>query len=275
MTPVARAVANSKLLAGDLAGMNVAYAQVKEGATHPVRVSQIEPVRIIVDEELEAVWAGKKTAGGALDTAATRQRAGADEVPHRANQLPQTCCKEEVIALPRLIAHRCGGNRAPENTLAGLHEAARGCQAVEFDVMLSADGTPVLIHDETLERTTNGVGRVCETPDAVLFALDAGRGERIPTLAEAAALCQRYGLLANIEIKPSAGHEAATGAVARFVQERWQGFRRCFPRSPPRPAGSVARGAGSAVRPPFEAVPPTGSASGTIGAVTCIARLTR
>lgn len=131
-----------------------------------------------------------------------------------------------MIVLPRLIAHRCGGNRAPENTLAGLHEAARaGCRAVEFDVMLSADGTPVLIHDETLERTTNGVGRVCETPDAVLFSLDAGAGERIPTLAEAAALCQRYGLLANIEIKPATGHEAATGAsVARFVQERWQGL---------------------------------------------------
>ncbi len=73
MTPVARAVANSKLLAGDLAGMNVAYSQVKkEGATHPVRVSQIEPVRIIVDEELEAVWAGKKTAKEALDTAVAR-----------------------------------------------------------------------------------------------------------------------------------------------------------------------------------------------------------
>jgi len=73
MTPVARAVANSKLLAGDLAGMNIAYAQLRtEGATHPVRVSQIEPVRIIVDEELEAVWAGKKTAKEALDTAVAR-----------------------------------------------------------------------------------------------------------------------------------------------------------------------------------------------------------
>ena len=130
-----------------------------------------------------------------------------------------------MIRLPPLIAHRCGGERAPENTLAGLRAAARaGCGAVEFDVMLSADGTPVLIHDETLERTTNGVGRVCETPDAVLFALDAGGGERIPTLAAAAALCHRHGLLANIEIKPAHGHEAATGErVARFVQQHWQG----------------------------------------------------
>lgn len=125
--------------------------------------------------------------------------------------------------LPACIAHRCGGSEAPENTLAGLRAAARlGFRAVEFDVMLSADGTPVLIHDETLERTTNGRGRVCDTPDAVLLALDAGHGERVPTLAEAAALCRRLGLQANIEIKPATGHEARTGeVVGRFVAGNW------------------------------------------------------
>lgn len=128
-----------------------------------------------------------------------------------------------ALRLPRFIAHRCGGALAPENTLAGLRAAAaRGFRAVEFDVMLSADGTPVLIHDETLERTTDGRGRVCETPDAALFALDAGGGERIPTLAEAAALCGELGLLANVEIKPAAGHAARTGeVVAAFVADRW------------------------------------------------------
>jgi glycerophosphoryl diester phosphodiesterase len=127
------------------------------------------------------------------------------------------------LALPRYIAHRCGGALAPENTLAGLQVAAAcGYQAVEFDVMLSGDGTPVLIHDETLERTTNGIGPVCKTPDAVLFSLDAGQGEHIPTLVEAAAICQRHGLLANVEIKPATGFETRTGeAVARFVSEHW------------------------------------------------------
>lgn len=127
------------------------------------------------------------------------------------------------LALPRYIAHRCGGALAPENTLAGLQVAvARGCHAVEFDVMLSGDGTPVLIHDETLERTTNGIGSVCKTPDAVLFSLDAGQGERVPTLAEAAAICQRHGLFANVEIKPATGFETRTGeVVARFVSEFW------------------------------------------------------
>ncbi|HEX5802034.1 MAG TPA: glycerophosphodiester phosphodiesterase [Azospira sp.] len=130
-----------------------------------------------------------------------------------------------ALPLPRFIAHRCGGLLAPENTLAGLRAAAaRGFKAVEFDVMLSADGTPLLIHDETLERTTNGRGRVGETADAELFALDAGGGERIPTLAEAAALCGELGLLANVEIKPAAGHESRTGeVVARFVAGHWPG----------------------------------------------------
>jgi len=127
--------------------------------------------------------------------------------------------------LPRWIAHRGGGSLAPENTLAGIRLAARlGYRAVEFDVMLSADGTPVLIHDETLERTTNGTGRVCDTPDSILFALDAGNGERLPRFSEAAALCRELGLLANVEIKPATGHELATAeVVASLTTDLWQG----------------------------------------------------
>ncbi len=132
------------------------------------------------------------------------------------------------LPLPRWIAHRGGGSLAPENTLAGIRLAARlGFAAVEFDVMLSADGTPVVIHDETLERTTNGSGRVCDTPDAVLFTLDAGHGQRIPRYAEAAALCRELGLLANVEIKPAAGFEARTAeVVSRLTVDLWQGAPR-------------------------------------------------
>lgn len=126
---------------------------------------------------------------------------------------------------PRWFAHRGGGSLAPENTLAGIRLAARlGFKAVEFDVMLSADGTPVLIHDETLERTTNGRGLVAETPDSLLFSLDAGDGERIPRFSEAAALCCELGLLANIEIKPAAGYEERTAeVVAALTAQLWQG----------------------------------------------------
>ena len=129
------------------------------------------------------------------------------------------------LPLPRWFAHRGGGSLAPENTLAGIRLAARlGFKAVEFDVMLSADGAPLLIHDETLERTTNGTGRVCETSAAELFLLDAGNGERIPRLADAAALCREYGLLANVEIKPATGFERQTAeAVAGLAATLWQG----------------------------------------------------
>ncbi len=134
--------------------------------------------------------------------------------------------------LPRYIAHRGGGALTPENTLAGLRLAARlGVQAVEFDVMLSADETPWLIHDETLTRTTNAKGRVCNANDAQLRRLDAGSthhpafaGEALPTLADAAGLCRELGLYVNLEIKPAAGYEARTGEmVANSVRELWAG----------------------------------------------------
>ncbi|MBL8395358.1 MAG: glycerophosphodiester phosphodiesterase [Candidatus Accumulibacter sp.] len=134
--------------------------------------------------------------------------------------------------LPGVFAHRCGGALAPENTLAGLHIAAGlGLRAVEFDVMLSADGSPWLLHDEALARTTNGDGLLCETPDSALCLLDAGAyrhpafaGEPLPTLESAALACRRLGLLANVEIKPAAGFEERTGeVVARRVIELWSG----------------------------------------------------
>lgn len=135
--------------------------------------------------------------------------------------------------LPPLLVHRCGGALAPENTLVGLEiAAALGCRGVEFDVMLSADGTPWLIHDETLQRTTSGQGRVADTPDALLAGLDAGAwfsprhaGERLPTMDQALARCAELGLAVNLEIKPARGVERETGAeVGRRLQRRWADF---------------------------------------------------
>lgn len=125
---------------------------------------------------------------------------------------------------PRIIAHRCGGALAPENTLIGLRIAARlGCRGVEFDAMLGADGVPVLMHDETLERTTLGSGGVARIASSEIVVLDAGTrhhrafaGERVPSLAEALTACAELGLWANVEIKPSRGFDQETGdAVAR------------------------------------------------------------
>ena len=126
---------------------------------------------------------------------------------------------------PRILAHRGGGSLAPENTLGAIRLGAKlGFQGVEFDVMLAGDGTPVLIHDETLERTTNGRGAVAATPYAALARLDAGNGEPIPSFEQAARLCRDLGLWANVEIKPAKGHERATGgAVAKMAAELWRG----------------------------------------------------
>lgn len=134
---------------------------------------------------------------------------------------------------PRIIGHRGGGTLAPENTLAGIRKASEsGIRGVEFDVMLSSDRLPVLMHDETLERTTSGHGGVSATPFAKLTSLDAGtwfgpefRNERVPSFERAGRLCVELGLWANVEIKPAAGFERETAQVACDLARRlWTGI---------------------------------------------------
>ena len=126
---------------------------------------------------------------------------------------------------PRIVAHRGGGALAPENTLGAIRlGASMGFKGVEYDVMLAGDGTPVLMHDETLERTTNGRGAVPRTSYAELARLDAGKGERIPKFEEVARLCRELGVWADVEIKPAKGYERATGlAVASLARALWRG----------------------------------------------------
>jgi glycerophosphoryl diester phosphodiesterase len=135
-----------------------------------------------------------------------------------------------ALELPPVIGHRGAAALAPENTLAGFRAAAAaGARWVEFDVKLTQDGVAVLMHDETLERTTDGRGAVARTPFAAIAALDAGgwfgpayRGERVPTLDQAFAELDRLGLGANIEIKPCRGRAAPTAeAVVAAVAASW------------------------------------------------------
>ena len=124
----------------------------------------------------------------------------------------------------RVLAHRGVGTLAPENTIAAIEVGLQhGYHAIEFDAMLAADAVPVLIHDATLERTTDGTGAVASFTAAQLTRLDAGAwmgprfaGTRLPSLAEAIAYCRRNNVWINIEIKPAPGQESATGTeVAR------------------------------------------------------------
>jgi glycerophosphoryl diester phosphodiesterase len=133
---------------------------------------------------------------------------------------------------PRWIAHRGAGKLAPENTLAAFRLGAEhGYRMFECDVKLSADGVPFLMHDATLERTTNGIGLGGDQPWDQLARLDAGgwhsrayAGEPLPTFENVARYClaNRYAL--NIEIKPTPGVEAKTGEVlANHAARLWAG----------------------------------------------------
>ncbi|WP_145495412.1 glycerophosphodiester phosphodiesterase [Yersinia bercovieri] len=132
---------------------------------------------------------------------------------------------------PPIVAHRGGGALAPENTLAAIEVGARhGHKMIEFDAKLSQDGQIFLLHDDTLERTSNGWGVAGDLPWEKLIQLDAGdwyspefRGERLPLLSEVAAHCAQYGMAANIEIKPTRGAEVVTGRViALAAGQLWQ-----------------------------------------------------
>lgn len=132
--------------------------------------------------------------------------------------------------LPTIIGHRGAAGSAPENTIAGITTAAElGVGWVEFDVKLTRDGHAVLLHDDRLERTTNGRGPVAALDFAELRGLDAGSwfspafaGERVPTLSEAITALADNDMGANVEIKPSPGRDRATGyAVARALRRHW------------------------------------------------------
>ena len=108
-----------------------------------------------------------------------------------------------------VIAHRGWSGSYPENTLIGMREAIKiGCDMIEFDVALTRDRRPIIIHDNTLSRTTNGCGQVNEFTFSELRELDAGSwfhpkysGARLPSLDEILLISKGSGIMVNIEIK--------------------------------------------------------------------------
>lgn len=95
----------------------------------------------------------------------------------------------------QIIAHRGGPRYAPENTLAAFqHAVTQGVDWLEFDVQMTQDGVLVIIHDETVDRTTNGTGAVRDLTFAQIHALDAGKGEKVPTFKEVVELARANGV---------------------------------------------------------------------------------
>lgn len=158
----------------------------------------------------------------------------------------------------RIIGHRGAARHAPENTLASMKKAAElGAKWVEFDTKLTADGKVILLHDDTLDRTTTGKGPAAKQTAAQLDHFDAGiwfsgeyAGEKIPSLEAVISCLKSLGLGANVEIKPCPGREEETGrAVATLLQKKW-------PKSLPAPILSSfkakALAGAQAVAPAFE-----------------------
>lgn len=134
------------------------------------------------------------------------------------------------VSLPRVIGHRGAATYAPENTLVSLREAKRrGAPWVEFDVKLSADGVPILMHDDSLKRTTGLDRPAAATSWAEIARLDAGAwkaarfaGEPVPSFEAAIACLSEEGLGANVEIKPCSGRAAETAvATVEMLRRLW------------------------------------------------------
>lgn len=127
----------------------------------------------------------------------------------------------------RIIAHRGFSAVAPENTLAAVRWAiAAGADMVEVDVTVTADGHVICLHDDTLDRTTDGRGPATALPLAAIAVLDAGSwfeprftGERVPTLDQVLALVEGR-MLVNVEIKPEAVEHDAVAKVAALIRRR-------------------------------------------------------
>lgn len=133
-------------------------------------------------------------------------------------------------------AHRGASAVAPENTIAAFRAAReQGASWVELDVALLADGTPVVIHDVTLDRTTNGKGSLGAITAADIAGLDAGgwfgaqfAGEKLSTLPDILLALGELGLNANVEIKQHAHHRSLgqlTETVHKCLAERPAGVR--------------------------------------------------
>jgi glycerophosphoryl diester phosphodiesterase len=125
---------------------------------------------------------------------------------------------------PLTIGHRGGIPQLPENSLAAFARAQElGADGVELDVQLSADGIPVIIHDRTVERVTNGQGVVSKLTLAELQSLDLGAAQRIPTLDD---LFELFGasMLYNIELKkfPGAGSGLEAAVADRIISQQME-----------------------------------------------------
>lgn len=119
-----------------------------------------------------------------------------------------------------LMGHRGAKEQLPENSLLGFQKVIdKGLKAIELDIHLSADGEIVVIHDDTVNRTTNGEGPVSEKTLAQLKELNLGEGQTVPTLKEALDLITKAGVITQIEIKDPSVLESLVKMIGDYPAE--------------------------------------------------------
>jgi glycerophosphoryl diester phosphodiesterase len=118
--------------------------------------------------------------------------------------------------MAKIFGHRGSRGEEPENTLLGIKKAFENNAAgVEIDIHLTKDGELVIIHDDTVDRTTNGKGNVIEMTLEEIKNLDAGKGEKIPTLQEAIDVIKEAGKEIAIELKCDNAEEKVVEAIVK------------------------------------------------------------
>ena len=126
------------------------------------------------------------------------------------------------------IGHRGACGYAPENTLLSMRKALEmGLHGFEFDIQMSKDHVPVVIHDDNLRRTTNGQGKIDELTFKELQQFDAGQGERIPSLSEVFDLVDRRCRL-FIELKASHCTQAVLDVIEHYIQKQGWNSEQCI-----------------------------------------------
>jgi glycerophosphoryl diester phosphodiesterase len=122
----------------------------------------------------------------------------------------------------KVIAHRGARGYLPENTLSALKKAIeQGADMLEFDVHALHSGEVVIMHDHRLDRTTNAVGYLLDHKFDDLRALDAGEGEKIPTLQEVLDFVNRR-VPVDIELKGTDSAKPVAKIITAYLQKGWQ-----------------------------------------------------
>ena len=164
------------------------------------------------------------------------------------------------MANPLVIGHACAAGEAPANTLAGVRSCLdAGAEAMEIDVQLSSDGVPVLMHDETVDRTTDLSGLLRSFTFAELHNANAGDGEPVPSLDELLSLVAGR-LTVMCELKQTTGDpeydqklvDAVIGVVAKHEANPWTAIHSFQPAMVERARNTEPRISATIISPPVK-----------------------